>query len=61
MTVKEACEKYIESGRNRRSITTTEGYERIIRTRFKHFMTLRLKDVDDMAANEALENEYINA
>lgn len=57
ITLKEACNRYIDSKRNRLSPSTIQGYEKIKNNMFPSLMRMRLEDITTKKIDAAIEVE----
>ena len=55
ITLREACERYIDSRKNRLSHTTLEGYEKIINNYFADIMDLPLCELTEKKLDQSVE------
>ena len=57
ITLKSACERYIDDRRGRLSPTTIDGYERIVSNSFESIMKKRVCDIDRKTLQKAVDDE----
>jgi len=57
LTLKQACERYVEERKGRLSPTTTAGYERIIANGFPSLMKMQIGDITHRTLQKAVDDE----
>lgn len=57
LTVKQACERYIDERRGRLSPTTIDGYERIVANGFPQLMKMQIGDITHRTLQKAVDDE----
>lgn len=57
ITLREACNKYIDSKRGRLTPSTIDSYERTVKNCFQGIMDLKIRGITDNVLDRAVENE----
>lgn len=57
LTLKEACDRYIKSAEGRLSVTTADGYQRIVDNAFPTLMNTQLCDISHRTLQRAVDTE----